>query len=148
MRHSPACLQLLRSRATSQIKPRLSVQRIGCYVITIERLPDADFDSLLKVDDGYRPDPASSIAIVAKNDKEIVGRMLLLSLAHIEGTWIQPEIRRGSILVKLMREMEKQAKLLGLKTLFAYSENEEVDDYLMRLGYKKTPLTIFEKEIR
>ncbi len=113
----------------------------------VERLPDTEFDALRKIDDGYRPDPASSIVIVAKENGEIVGRMMLLSLVHLEGTWINPRLRRGYVLVKMMKEMEKQAYEAGVRTMFAYSMNEHVSDYLARLGYKKSELEHFEKEL-
>lgn len=114
----------------------------------VERLPDTEFEALTKIDDGYMPDPATSIVIVAKECGEIVGRMMLLSLVHIEGTWISESHRSGRVLVKMMKEMEKQAHQAGVRTLFAYSGDDKVSDYLVRLGYKKTPLVIFEKELR
>lgn len=113
----------------------------------VERLKDEEFEVLTKIDDGFRPDPASSIVIVARENGAIVGRMMLLSLVHLEGTWIDPTHRCGRILVKMMKEMEKQAYEAGVRTMFAYSGSADVSDYLGRLGYKQSPLTIFEKEL-
>lgn len=113
----------------------------------IERLPDEQFDCLLEIEEGFAPDPNNSIVVVARDDGEIVGRMFLLSLAHIEGTWINAQHRNGTVLLRMIKLMESEASKVGLKTIFAYAKTEKVGSYLERLGYKKTEMTVFEKEI-
>jgi len=113
----------------------------------IERLPEDQYDSLLEIEEGYCPDPNSSIVVVAKDDGEIVGRMFLLSLAHIEGTWINKQHRNGTIAFRMIKLMEQEAKKIGINTLFAYSKSDDVSGYMERLGYKKTDMVVFEKEI-
>jgi N-acetylglutamate synthase-like GNAT family acetyltransferase len=113
----------------------------------VERLPEDQYDVLMEVEDGYCPDPNGSIVVVARDDGEVVGRMFLLSLAHIEGTWINKQHRNGTLAVRMIKLMEKEAKNIGISSLFAYAKNEEVGGYLERLGYKRTELVVFEKEL-
>lgn len=116
-------------------------------MITIERLPEEEFDSLLSVEEGYVPDPKKSIAVVAKRNGEIVGRLMLISVAHVEAAWIHESLRNGTILERMVSEIEKQAEQAGLTTVFAYSETKDMDDYIQRLGYEKSPLRVFRKEL-
>jgi N-acetylglutamate synthase-like GNAT family acetyltransferase len=114
---------------------------------TIHKLEADEFAILSTVEEGHVPDPLKSVAIIATDDAQVVGRMLLLSLAHIEGTWVKPDHRGTSILVRMMRKMEETAKSLGLTKMFSYAPNKEVEDYLKRLGYTKTELTVWSKEL-
>lgn len=113
----------------------------------IRKLEDIEFDRLLQVQEGYRPDPRYSIAVVAEAKGEIVGRMLLISPAHIEGTWIAESFRRGTTGIRMMHFMEKQAQDIGLSKILAYAESDEVADYLSRLGYKELKVSVWEKEL-
>lgn len=116
-------------------------------MITIERLPSEEFDSLLSIEEGYVPDPQRSIAVVAKHDGEIIGRMMLIAVAHVEAAWINERFRSGSILERMTKEIEDQARAAGIKTVFAYSETHEMDGYIERLGYARSALRVFRKEI-
>lgn len=113
----------------------------------IRKLEDAEYDLLLKVEEGYRPDPKSSLAVVAMADGEIVGRMLLISPAHIEGTWVKEEFRKGTTGIRMMKFMEAEAKRLGLTKLFSYADSGEIEDYLERLEYKQLNVSVWAKEI-
>lgn len=115
-------------------------------MIRIERLADENFKILASIEEGFVP-PQGSIAIVASQDDQIVGRMLLVSMAHVEGTWVHEHFRNGTIAARMMREMEKQAASLGLKTIFAYAETEKVGEYIERLGYVPTDLKVFRKDL-
>jgi len=116
-------------------------------LITIERLPEEEFYLLKDIEEGFTPDPQQSIAVVAKQDGRIIGRMLLVGMAHIEGTWIADDFRNGTIAVRMIREMEKQATETGLKTIFAYSDRPEIDEYMERLGYASTNMKVFRKDL-
>lgn len=116
-------------------------------MITIERLAPEEFDSLLSIEEGYVPDPANSITVVAKRNGEIVGRLMLVAVAHIEAAWVDESLRNGTILQRMTEEIERQADKAGIKTVFAYSETLEMDDYIQRLGYEKSPLRVFRKEL-
>jgi N-acetylglutamate synthase-like GNAT family acetyltransferase len=115
-------------------------------LIPIERLPSEDFDSLKNIEEGYIPSK-DSIVIVGKYESEIIARMFLIGMAHIEGTWIKPEFRSGALLRKLMSKMETEAKSTGLTKLFAYSDNDMVDSYLDRLKFSRSPLRIWTKDV-
>ncbi len=116
-------------------------------MITVERLPEEEFDVLLSIEEGYKPNPETSIAVVARQDGEIIGRLLLLFVAHVEGAWVHDRFRNGTILDKMTKEVEKQAKEAGLSTVFAYSRTQQMDDYIQRLGYEPTALRVFKKDI-
>ncbi len=116
-------------------------------MITIERLPPEQFDSLEAIEEGFRPDPSSSIAVVAKYDGEIIGRLMLLPVAHVEGAWVHERFRNGTILERMTKEIEKQAREAGISTVFVYSQTAEMDGYIERLGYDRSPLRVFRKEL-
>ena len=113
----------------------------------IHKLEDSEYGILKTIEEGYCPDPASSIALVATADCGIVGRMLLISPAHIEGTWVKEEFRKGTTGIRLMKRMEKEAKEIGLTKLFSYAESPEIENYLGRLGYKQAKVSVWTKEI-
>jgi N-acetylglutamate synthase-like GNAT family acetyltransferase len=113
----------------------------------IRKLADAEYDLLLKVEEGYRPDPASSLAVVADVGGEIVGRMLLVAPAHIEGTWVKEEYRNGTTGIRMMRFMEAEARKLGLPKIFSYADSWKIEEYLERLGYTRCKLTVWEKKL-
>lgn len=116
-------------------------------MVTVERLPAEEYNDLLSVEEGYRPDPEKSITVVAKHEGQIVGRMMLINLAHVEAAWVNERFRSGSILERMTREIEKEANKLGIKTIFVYSESHEMDDYIWRLGYQRSPLRVFRKDL-
>ena len=114
---------------------------------TIHKLEASEYDILAHVEDGTQPDPAGSIALVAEDECSIVGRMLLICPAHIEGTWVHEDYRKGLTGYRLMRRMEDEAKGIGLKKIFAYAEHGDVENYLERLGYKQCKVTVWEKDL-
>lgn len=116
-------------------------------MITIERLPAEEYDALLSIEEGYAPDPKASIAVVAKHDGVIIGRMMLLGVAHVEAAWVNDRYRGGTVLERMTKEIEAQARAAGIKTVFAYSETHEMDGYIQRLGYERCPLRVYRKEI-
>lgn len=116
-------------------------------MITVERLPDNEYDTLMSVEEGYVPDPQASIVVVAKFNGEIVGRMMLIGVKHVEGAWINKQYRSGTILERMTEEIEKHAREAGIKTVFAYSETHDMDGYIERLGYERSPLRVFRKEL-
>ena len=116
-------------------------------MITVERLPAEEYDELLELEEGFKPDPEKSITVVAKNDGVIIGRMMLLNLAHVEAAWVNEDYRSGSLLQRMTKMIEEEARKLGIATVFVYSETHEMDDYIQRLGYERSPLRVFRKEL-
>ena len=116
-------------------------------MMEIVRLVPEQYQILAQVEEGFIPDRENSIALLAVEDgKRIVGRMFLVAAAHIEGTWLAEDVRRGRTGFLLERRMEEEARKEGLKKLFAYTP-PELGHYMGRLGYKKLALEIWEKEI-
>ena len=116
-------------------------------MITVERLPDNEYDTLMSIEEGYVPDPQASIVVVAKFQGDIIGRMMLIGVKHIEAAWINERFRSGTLLERLTAEMEKHARNSGIKTVFVYSQTNEMDGYIERLGYERSPLRVFRKEL-
>lgn len=116
-------------------------------MIVVERLNPSEWDLLKVGGEGFVPDPEHSIAVVARNDGGIIARSFLIPLVHIEGTFIEPPWRSGSVLKQLMDGIEVEARAEGLSKLFAYSKTVMVDSYLERLKYKHEAIKIYGKEI-
>ena len=116
-------------------------------MIEILQLEKSEFPILRTIEEGYCPDPNSSIALIAKDGDEIVARMLLIAPAHIEGTWIKESHRGGAIFFRLMSQMEICAKRAGMKKVFAYIAAPEIEDYVGRLGYSRVPVTVWGKDL-
>lgn len=112
----------------------------------VRALEPQEYDRLKSLPDALVPDKENSIAVVAETeDKQLVGRMLLVVLPHIEGTWIADNFRSGRIGFQLERELEKEARKFGLKKIFAYTTNQVHSEYMERLGFKRSPWEVFEK---
>lgn len=116
-------------------------------MIEIYKLEPHEFGLLGTIEDGYIPDPRNSIALVAMIEGQIVGRMLLIAPAHIEGTWVKEGHRNGRVGLKLLSEMEKRARNCGLSKMFAYAASPEIESYLERLGYSRVPATVWSKDL-
>lgn len=115
--------------------------------VLIERLSPESYSELEKVEEGYRPDPENSIVIVARNGTEIIGRTMMIRPFHVEGTWIHPQFRHGTTGIRMMRKLEEEAKKAGLTWMIAYAADPKIENYIERLGYSKSPLTVWVKEI-
>lgn len=116
-------------------------------MIVVERLNPSEWDLLKIGGEGFFPDPEHSVAVVARNNSQIIGRSFLVPLVHVEGTHIETPWRNGSVLKQLLDGIEVEARAEGLKKLFAYSKTLMVDSYLERLKYKHEAMKIFGKEL-
>lgn len=115
--------------------------------VTLRELPAEEYSRLYQVHEGFMPDPRNSVAIVAEDGPYITGRIFLLSPAHIEGPWVREDLRGSTACARLMKQAEESAKIRGIKTLFAYAVNDEIEGYLKRLGYVKAPMTVWQKDL-
>jgi len=116
-------------------------------VLDIRRLEPSEYDELAKVEEGYKPDPDHSLVVVAKELGEIVARTMLIRPWHIEGTWVHERLRGGTTGYRLLRQLECEAKKAGLARLFSYAAEASIENYLERLGFQKSPLTVWTKDI-
>jgi N-acetylglutamate synthase-like GNAT family acetyltransferase len=114
----------------------------------IQKLRTNAYDVLDTVAGGEKPNPTNSVVMVATDEKgEVIGRIFLLTPAHIEGVWVKEQYRNQGIFTEMVGKMEQEAKTYGITTLFAYGVNEYMDRQIERLGYKKQPFTVWTKEI-
>lgn len=111
-------------------------------------LPAEEYPRLASVADGIIPDPDGSVVIVAENDAgEIIGRMIIVDVPHIEGTWVAPEARGGSVGARLEKAACQAAVALGLKKTFAFVTNSEHAGYLRRLGWRDAGYMVLTKSL-
>lgn len=116
-------------------------------MIEVKRLASDEYEILSTVQEGYCPDPDNSIAVIARNEGKILGRVLLIRPFHIEGTWIDEEYRKSSVGYRMFMHIEREARTMGHTRIFSYAPNEEIEGYLERLGYKKLPVTVWAKDL-
>jgi len=93
--------------------------------------------------------PPEFTVLAAFDDKGLAGRTTVVTVPHIEGTWVREDLRKTRIGYVMFKEMENFVRSLGrTHTLaYAYDEQPEVADYLARLGYERLPLTIWAKDL-
>jgi N-acetylglutamate synthase-like GNAT family acetyltransferase len=115
--------------------------------IHIERLERFEYAALGGIADGFQPPPGSSIVVVARRDQRIIGRAFLLAPVHLEGPWVDEDYRGTTLAHRLVMRAEAEAKKEGVSNLFAYASNHVLAGYLSRIGYQKSELTVWTKEI-
>jgi GNAT superfamily N-acetyltransferase len=106
-------------------------------LMELRTLEASEYPVLCQVDDGFTPDPNHSIAIIAKDGEEIVGRIFLLSPVHLEGPWIREDRRGMTLAARLVAKAEQEAKACGVTKLFAYAANAEMVGYLVTVWAKE-----------
>jgi N-acetylglutamate synthase-like GNAT family acetyltransferase len=114
-------------------------------VIEIRKLNPSEFGLLESVDDGYSPNPQHSIAVVAHNQHHIVGRIFLVAPTHIEGVFVERPWRNGTVMKRLVDAIEMEARAEGITKVFCFAKDDQMADYIERLGYKLSQLTVYEK---
>jgi N-acetylglutamate synthase-like GNAT family acetyltransferase len=87
-------------------------------------------------------------AFVAESrDGKLVGRIFIVSVAHLEGIYVD-ESRRGSALMNLLvQRAEGELRMIGASTAFAYGNGQVMEDYIARLAYLKEPWSVWRKEL-
>lgn len=117
-------------------------------MIEIARLHPSEFDLLKAVDDGFTPDPGHAIAMVARNDSQIIGRLFAVAPVHVEGIFVEPRYRGGVLFKDMMTAMELELRSEKVSKVFAYSVRPEIGHYIeQRCGYKPLAWKLYEKEI-
>lgn len=100
---------------------------------------------LAEIEEGYIPD-SHGIAVVAEENGIIVGRSMLVDAVHIEGTWVHPDYRGGTVGARIIAKLKQEAQKAGISRVIAYS-TAATDDYMARLGFKREPVTVWTKDI-
>lgn len=119
----------------------------GGVLIDVERLHPSEYGALKDVHDGFVPSVENSIVVVAKNGVQIIGRIFLVAPAHVEAIHIEEAWRNGPVMKMLVEAIELEAKVEGIKTLFCYAKDKQMESYISRLGYEKSPMTVWKKEL-
>jgi hypothetical protein len=117
-------------------------------LVNIERLDPKDFPLLKNIGDGFMPDPKRSVAIIAHHDiSGIVGRIFIVSPAHVEGVFIEKAWRNTIVFDMLMKRAELEAHKEGLTQILAFAKDDQIAGYVERLKYKKLPFTVWSKQL-
>ncbi len=91
--------------------------------------------------------PIDSIIMFAYEDGKVVGRMGLMSIKIIEGTYVAPG--HTTLAYRMMKQMEAFLAYLGNTHAMAivYDGMPQVADYLQRVDFTREPLTLYSKEV-
>lgn len=115
---------------------------------TVRVLDPEEYDLLRQVPDGFMPDPENSVAVVALDDSgRLAGRMTVVVIPHLEGTWVREDFRGGTVAFRMEKAVIERMRELGPKKLLAFVVDETHEGYMERLGYRKLQMTVWEKEI-
>jgi hypothetical protein len=114
----------------------------------IRVLRSDEYEILKRFPDGIVPDPQASLTVIAEDDAgELAGRLMVFIVPHVEGPFIFPKYRNGLLLRRMEEKILESARSWGLKKLFAFAADEQMEDYCNRSGWRKVPFTVWEKEI-
>lgn len=108
-------------------------------------LADDNYEVLADAPDKAVPDPDYTIAVAAFEEGELVGRMFVVVLPHLEAPWIREDKRGGTLAKRMEEELLREAGKFGIERVFAFAVDDTIADYLSRLGYEKTEITVWEK---
>lgn len=116
-------------------------------MIDVSILHHEDYDEILgQAPDRAVPDPAYTVAAAAVDGNgELVGRCFLVVLSHIEAPWIREDHRGGTLLKRLESLLVEYGEEFGIGKVFAFAGSPKLANYLERLGYTKSDLTVYEK---
>ena len=98
--------------------------------------------------DGVRFPRENSIFIGAINsDGKVVGRIVLMSLVHLEGTIVAEDYRGSSAAIRLVAEAEQTLMGLGFNSAIAYTPmaDAKIGAYMQRVGYQRFPVEVWQK---
>ena len=104
----------------------------------------------LAKDPGNVPWPEDCLIVAAFDDQDVlVGRMALIAIAHIEGTWVAPEYRGTTLTLRMIQRMESEIRKLGRTHVFAYIPKEDTKllEYAEKIGYQEFPCKVYVKEL-
>jgi N-acetylglutamate synthase-like GNAT family acetyltransferase len=93
------------------------------------------------------PDPDKSMAIIAEDDGGLAGRIFVFEVPHLEGIWVRPDKRGSLLMARLVAMAQNRLSKFGAKKVFAYAIDSKMEDYIDRLGFKQSEMTVWEKEI-
>ena len=91
--------------------------------------------------------PVDSLVMYCFEGEKVIGRMGVMSLKFIEGSWIRPGTELN--LPQLLAQMEAMLKYIGETHAAAlvYDEQPAIGRYIKRSGYTPFPVTMYTKEL-
>lgn len=95
------------------------------------------------------PWPLDSLVMYVYEDGRLVGRMGLMSIKIMEGTWAVEDKRGSRLLFQMLRQFEEMVKTLGTTSLVtqAADSQPEIEGYLKRLDFERLPTTLMIKDL-
>ncbi len=87
------------------------------------------------------------MTIFAMKDGRVIGQISLVAPLHLEGVFVEPDCRGSMVMKQLVNEAEAEASAMQVSKVLAFAADEKMESYIARLGYKKMPLTVWEKEL-
>lgn len=112
----------------------------------VHTLEPERFDLLAQAPDGIVPDPRFITAIVAEQDGKLLGRWFLCLVPHFEGMWVSEEARSHTVGYRIVKEMEKRCRELGVKKVFVCALPEH-EGYMERLGFTREQISLWTKDV-
>lgn len=93
--------------------------------------------------------PTASRVLFVYEDNKLIGRSSVFPLMMIEGTWLHPDYRNGTIASRILKEVERQYLEEGQEAAMAFVPNDkpEIADYMQRIGYVAQPIRLFMKAL-
>jgi Predicted acetyltransferase len=93
--------------------------------------------------------PGDTRVLYVFENGQLIARSSIMSVPMIEGTWIKPEHRNGTLAVRIIKEVERHYLENGEEAAMAFApaDQPEVAEYLKRLGYEEKPLRFFIKPL-
>lgn len=93
--------------------------------------------------------PEEAHVVFAFEDGKVVARSSILPMPLVEATFVAPEKRNSTLAFRLFKEVEKLYLEHGKPVAMAMAMNDqpEVKEYLVRMGFKQMPLTLFTKNL-
>jgi len=90
--------------------------------------------------------PFDSIVGYAYEGDRIIGRMGIMSVKLIEGSWVSPDAP-PTIAYRMMKQVLVMLQSLGdtHSLALAYDGQPEVAGYLERVGFERFPVTMYNK---
>jgi len=107
-----------------------------------------EYDALKETPSGEVFTPDNCIALVAIEGEEVVGRMTLMNLIHLEGSWIKDGHRNSQTLRALEQAIYAEAKRLGLTYIHSYAPTPAHETMLQRSGWSRMPLSVWVKDLQ
>lgn len=101
------------------------------------------------IDPQSLPWPDDSKVIYAFENDQIVGRLAIMFLPHIEGAWIREDKRNGILLTRLFEQVEQILKQDSRTTALSFIKEDEINiiDLAVKQKYKQLPYKVFLKDL-